>query len=335
MMEFDLVALRTFVTVCETGNLTAAGRLLGMTQAAISQRIKKLENEVRARLIDRDLRPIQLTPTGQLVYERARAILAEAGRLDADLLERSHLPLPELRLGVADSLGSTLVPPLVDAIKGDVAQLAIRVDSSANICKSLVQRELHAVISSDPLTGRGDLERYELYREPMVIVLRSREKAPGNSELATLEWLASHKPFIRYSPVSPLARQIEVYLSRLALEPPRNLEFNTSEAILEMVLHGLGWAITTPLCLVQTRIDFREISVLRLPSSDMSRAVSLLARRGELGSLPRRLAATSRTIIDEMVVKKIGQALPWLVPAMSVSGRTETPVALQHNELLG
>lgn len=318
MIELDLFALRAFVAVCESRNLTEAARHLGITQAAVSQRIKRLEAQLKIRLIDRALRPVERTPAGQLLYERARAILADVNRIDVDLSERSDRPLPELRLGIADSLGSTLVPPLVDAIKDSVAQLAIRVDSSANICKSLVQRELHVVVSSDPLSERDDLERHELYREPMVLVLKGSEGADRRDALATLKSLARERPFIRYSPVSPLARQIETHLQRIGLEPPRNLEFNLSEAILEMVKQGLGWTITTPLCLLQARVDFRELTILKLPLGGMSRSLSLLARRHELGSLPRRLSATIRRIVQERVVRQIGKELPWLLPMVRV-----------------
>src|SRR5690606_21137662 len=120
-----------------------------------------------------------------------------------------------------------------------------------------------------------------------------------------------------YSPVSPLARQIETHLRRLGVEPPYNLEFNASEAVLEMVHHRLGWTITTPLCLLQGRADFSKIAISRLPLGGVSRSISLLARRHELGLLPRRLSAISCGIIDQTVVRRIGHALPWALPLVS------------------
>src|SRR5919199_819969 len=133
MTDVDLVGLRTFVIVCETRSLTKAARLLGMTQSAVSQRLKRLEDQSRFELIDRRLRPIGPTLAGQALLERARRILAEVDRLEFDLSRRADLPIPELRLGIADSLGSALVPPLVQRIRPSVRQLAIRVDASIDL----------------------------------------------------------------------------------------------------------------------------------------------------------------------------------------------------------
>jgi DNA-binding transcriptional LysR family regulator len=212
MNGIDFCTLRTFVAVCERRNLTEVARHFGTTQAAVSQRLKRLEIQMRVQLIDRELWLIEPTPAGQILLERARRILAEIDQVEVDLSEQNNLPLRELRLGIADSLGSTLVPPLVSAIRDSISRLAIRVDSSTDLCKLLLQRELHAVVSSDPLSQRDDLERHDLYHEPMVLVFHRKEKIDENSELSILQHLTRTRPFIRYSPVSPLAQQVETQL---------------------------------------------------------------------------------------------------------------------------
>jgi DNA-binding transcriptional LysR family regulator len=318
MSGIDISGLRTFVAVCEHRNLTDVARRFGTTQAAVSLRLKRLEVHLRVQLIDRELRPLKTTPAGQLFLERARRILAEVDQLEVDLSEQTEFPLRELRLGITDSLGWTLVPSFVSAIKDSASRLAIRVDSSVALGRLLLEREIHAVISSDPLAHRNDLERFELYREPMVLVYCRDEKVCGNDELALLGNLSRDRPFIRYSPISPLAQQIEMHLRRRDLDPPRNLEFNGSEGILEMVRHGLGWTITTPLCLLQGRVDFQQFVIRKLPFSGMNRSISLLARRNELGTLPRRLACISSTIIKHEVIERISELLPWIASLVSV-----------------
>jgi DNA-binding transcriptional LysR family regulator len=325
MSDVDFVSLRTFVAVCEFRNLSEVARHFGTTQAAVSLRLKRLETHMRVRLIDRALRPLEPTPAGQVLLERARRILAEVNQAEVDLSKQNNLPLRELRLGVADSLGAALVPPLVDAIKDSIQQLAVRVDSSAALCKLLLSRDLHAVVSSDPLAHREDLQRLDLYHEPMVLVFHGKEEITDDSQLSVLKQLANTRPFIRYSPISPLAQQIETHLLRLGLAPPHNLEFNTSEGIMEMVRHKLGWTITTPLCLLQGRGDFQQLSIRRLPFSGMSRTICLLARREELGSLPLELAKISRDIIGTHVVRRIERHLPWLAPMLGVP--SEKPVS--------
>lgn len=320
MSNIDLSALRTFVAISELRNMTEAARHLRTTQAAVSQRLKKLETQLRVRLIDRELRPIEPTSAGHMLLKSARRILAEIEQIEFALSERNDLPLRELRIGIADSLGATLVPPLVKEIRGSIDQLAIRVASSVDLCRLFLHRNLDAVISSDPLSQREDLERAELCFEPMVLVFNQAEKVDGDSELPMLKKLARERPFIRYSPVSPLAVQIETHLQRLHLAPLRNLELNASEGVLEMVRGGLGWTITTPMCLLQSGPDLRRLRVHKLPFANMGRSITLLARTHELGSFFERLTTISRSLIRRQIALRFGSELPWLIPMIKIQG---------------
>jgi DNA-binding transcriptional LysR family regulator len=239
-----------------------------------------------------------LTSAGQLLLQRARLILEDVKKLEYDLSGREELPVAELRLGIADSLGTTLVPSLVREVKSTVDRLSVRVDSSSDLCRLLIHRELHAIISSDPLSDRDDLERYEVFSEPLMLALSSSLGAPTQHVKETLTHLTHTTPFLRYAAGSALARQIESLLRRLSLMPPQDMEFNDSETIMEMVRQGLGWAITTPICLLQSRVPPDEITLIGLPYRDTTHTFYLLSRRGELGALSRRLAQMSTQIID-------------------------------------
>jgi DNA-binding transcriptional LysR family regulator len=319
MTELDFVGLRTFVAVCEKRSVTDAARHLGTTQSAVSQRLKKLEEKSKFKLIDRQVRPIGPTAAGQALLQRAQRILSEIDRLEFELSRRTELPIPELRLGIADSLGSALAPALVAAIRTSVRQLAIRVDGSVDLCRLLLDRDLHAIFSSDPLLDRDDLARHEIYREPMIVACPPDPLHEGEEGFARLERLVRSLPFIRYSPVSPLARQIETHLRRLGIVPGRDLEFNESETILEMVVHGLGWTITTPLCLLQSRVSFDSVAISCLPPGGVTRTFSFICRRNELGSLPASLIETSSNILESRVVQRVSAELPWLAGALSVA----------------
>src|SRR5262249_50504440 len=81
----ELPHLSTFVRVAEEGGFTAAASDLGLTQAAVSQRIAALERELRVSLFDRRAGRIFLTEAGQRLYEYARRILDLHERARSDL----------------------------------------------------------------------------------------------------------------------------------------------------------------------------------------------------------------------------------------------------------
>jgi DNA-binding transcriptional LysR family regulator len=65
-----------------------------------------------------------------------------------------------------------------------------------------------------------------------------------------------------------------------------------------MVAAGIGWALITPLCLLQARADAGAVAVSPLPGPPLARELTLVARKGEYGVLPRRIAALVADILD-------------------------------------
>jgi DNA-binding transcriptional LysR family regulator len=73
--DLDSSLLRTFVTVAETGAVGAAASRLARTQAAVSMQLRRLEEDLGQRLLDRSPRGVQLTEAGHLLLPYAHAIL--------------------------------------------------------------------------------------------------------------------------------------------------------------------------------------------------------------------------------------------------------------------
>lgn len=73
--QIDLVALATFIAVAEAGTFTAAAERLGVTQAAVSLQIGRLEDNVGARLFERGARGASLLDAGRTLMPFARAML--------------------------------------------------------------------------------------------------------------------------------------------------------------------------------------------------------------------------------------------------------------------
>ena len=98
--DLDLDLLRGFVTVAERGGFTAAGVALGLTQSAISLKVKRLEDILGKRVLDRGGRGVSLTREGETLLAYARRILA----LNDEAVRRMVAPpvAGRLRLGVAD-----------------------------------------------------------------------------------------------------------------------------------------------------------------------------------------------------------------------------------------
>ncbi|MGG5810640.1 LysR family transcriptional regulator [Falsiroseomonas sp. CW058] len=98
--DLDLDLLRCFVMVAEQGGFTAAGQALGLTQSAVSLKVKRLEDIVRRPVFRRTSRSVALTADGETLLAYARRLLA----LNDEAVRRLVAPpvAGRLRLGVAD-----------------------------------------------------------------------------------------------------------------------------------------------------------------------------------------------------------------------------------------
>lgn len=85
----DLVLLRTFVSVVDTGNFTRAGEHLHLTQSTVSQQVIRLEQNLGCRLLDRSQRQVLPTEEGERLLGYARRLL----RLSDEASEASARPM--------------------------------------------------------------------------------------------------------------------------------------------------------------------------------------------------------------------------------------------------
>lgn len=109
--DIDTTLLRAFVVVAETGGMTSAGRILNLTQAAVSQQIKRLEELFGTELFDRSKRQIALSAGGERLLSYAQRIIS----LNDEIYGLMTSPEfeGEVRLGVPHDLLGTFVPPIL------------------------------------------------------------------------------------------------------------------------------------------------------------------------------------------------------------------------------
>ena len=99
----DMQALRVFVATAQDCNMSKAAERLGISQSAVSQSVRLLEESFGAPLLNRSARPLTLTPAGVALFNRGRVLLEEALNLRGAVIEASQGIKPSLRIGLVDS----------------------------------------------------------------------------------------------------------------------------------------------------------------------------------------------------------------------------------------
>lgn len=319
-LAFDLKSLTTFIEVAESGSMTIAADRLGMTQSGVTRTVARLEQELGTPLIDRRARPFKPTAAGRDLVARARDLLVQAEHLQSSVRRTGADLMPNVRLGLIDSFTVTAGPGLIRELRGYAKNVTVWSGISPNLRQDLVRRRLDFMIATDPMTGFADLYDQRIMREPFMLIMPKAMAA--SIQKPDLEDLAQNHPFVRYSVRSMIGARIERHLIDQGIDIPQRLEFDGSEAVFAMVAAGLGWAITTPLCLIHSYGYTEGLVVLPLPGRGFDRSLYLVGhkddRRGEMSELASRLAKASVSIAQELVETKIRPIAPWAAEAIRI-----------------
>ncbi|MBQ6585904.1 MAG: LysR family transcriptional regulator [Coriobacteriales bacterium] len=111
---------RAFVAIVDSGSITAAARKLYLSQPALSQRLKQIEEQLGCQLIDRSGKPLQLTQAGQIYYEWARRTLDDAERMERDINAVSNSSVRRLMVGTSFSRSSSILPDIIERFEREV-----------------------------------------------------------------------------------------------------------------------------------------------------------------------------------------------------------------------
>lgn len=297
--------LGSWVALVESGSVSAAAQRLGISQAGVSQHVRQLEDGFGTSLLDRSTRPARPTASGQRLYEQARDLLTRAGQM-ADavrLLSRNKRSL--LRLGCVDSFAATIGPAMVRGLAGWVQRLRLMSGINPELADKFSQHQLDVLVTTDdPRPVAGQL-CVALFSEQFLLALPPRLQVPP---LASLAQLHGMRPFMNYSTRSKMGALVDAYLGRHAPGVERVFEFDATDPLLSLVSEDLGIALTTPLCLWQSRFHAQGVQLMPLsalrsqgkPCPPLSRTFWLVFRTDELGPLANDIAAMVRVAARDL-----------------------------------
>ncbi|RWD88817.1 MAG: LysR family transcriptional regulator [Mesorhizobium sp.] len=109
--DIDTTLIRTFVTTSDKASMTAAANALNLTQGAVSQQIKRLEEVLGQSLFERDRRGLRLTRSGERLLDRAKRLLQLNDEIIAEMGGKAVAG--RVRIGVPYDLVSTLLQPVL------------------------------------------------------------------------------------------------------------------------------------------------------------------------------------------------------------------------------
>ncbi|HEP9022027.1 TPA: LysR family transcriptional regulator [Pseudomonas aeruginosa] len=278
----ELRHLRYFIAVAEELHFGRAAERLGISQPPLSQQIQALEEEIGARLFERTNRRVELTDAGRLFLDESRQVLAQVDKAVL-LARRAHLgELGELKIGFTSSAPFTsTIPSSIHAFRKaypDV-HLDLLEMSSRQVLKALLEESLQVGVIR-PLALPDAVHWVELFREPLVAVLRADHPLAAGSEDGLAIAALAEEPFVFFprSYGTGLYDQVIALTRQAGFSPRIAQEASEAMTIIGLVSAGLGVSIL-PASFRRTRVD--GVVYRTLSDPEATTAVWLVRRQNE------------------------------------------------------
>jgi DNA-binding transcriptional LysR family regulator len=241
----DLAALRTFLTVAELASFSRAAEVLHLAQPAVSQQIKRLERDLGAPVLRRSTRRVQLTDVGETLVPRARTILAEVERAQAEVRLREAGLAGRVAVGFVGTATYELLPRVARSVRWRLPDVELELygeQLSPALVEGLLSRRLDIAVLRDPAPDPS-LDVRLLRSERLVAVLPADHPAAADDTvaLATLRGSAfvthpSGHRSVMYDAVMQACR-------RAGFVPAEVVEVRETATLVAFVAAGMGVAL--------------------------------------------------------------------------------------------
>jgi DNA-binding transcriptional LysR family regulator len=230
--------LRTLIAVAREGTFAAAAQKIGLTQAAVSAQMQRLEAELGFALFDREGRAARLNVMGQQILAQAQELIRLYENLSTSAA--GAIATGRVTLGAIASVQRALLPEALAEFHRRCAGCRTRVipGLSMELVNLVDAGEIDmAMIIRPPFALQSDLRWTTLAREPFRLVVPRQTKGD--------DWqaLLATQPFIRYDRASFGGRQVDRFLRRMHCTVQDVSELDELEAIVELVANGVGVAL--------------------------------------------------------------------------------------------
>lgn len=230
----DLLDYEIFVRVVNAGSLSAAGRELNSSPAMISKRLRRLEERLGARLLQRTTRRLTPTEVGQGFYERAVKVLAAVEETENFVSEGSGKAHGALRISAPTAFGRMHVAPRLKAFLDEHPDIQLDIELSDDYV-DLVADGFDVAIRIGMLADSSLVARRLAPNRRLLCA--TPEYLQKHGEPKTLADLDRHR-LITAGP--QISWQMEGPEGPVAYKPRSVLNTNSSEVVREAVVSGMG-----------------------------------------------------------------------------------------------
>lgn len=174
-MKTSLEEMLAFVSVVDSGSISAAAEQLQQTASGVSRALSRLEEKLAVTLLRRTTRRLELTEEGEVFLAQARRILASVEEAEEQMAVRRQVPAGRLRVNTASPFMLHVIVPLIGDFRTRYPQIELELNSDDRIIDLLERR-------TDVAIRIGTLPDSSLHARPLCHSRRRVLASPGYLE---------------------------------------------------------------------------------------------------------------------------------------------------------
>ena len=288
----DLAELRVFLTVAAERSFSRAASKLHRTQPAVSQAIRRLEDQVGERLFDRSSKDGTLTEAGRVLRDYAERLQRLAEEAQASVRELRDLQRGRVLIGSNEG-GVHMLLPLIERFRDKHSKILVDVRRvpARQVGVEVAQGSLDfGIVTFDPADKR--LNALPLGSDELVLLVYPGHPFAGRDTVPLAEF--ANETVIAHSDPSPardqVLRQAELRQAPINIQ----LALPSLEGIKRAVEQQMGVALLPRRCAL-AEIARGQLVAVKVPEVRLPRQVRLVYRKGELSHAAAAFLAAAKT----------------------------------------
>ncbi|QHS24384.1 LysR family transcriptional regulator [Virgibacillus sp. MSP4-1] len=263
----NLNQLKAFVKVVQVKSYQEAAETLGVSQPAITQRIKVLEDYFQTKLLTRSHEGFSLTPQGETFYQISQEILEKWSRLEYYYL--GNEPTGNLVIGASTIPSEYLLPSLLKQfrIKFPAVRFRMQVSGSAEIEKLLKNRSVDLIVTGQP-EHEEDIDSIPVFDDELKVITQPGEEVSKLeiNDLFRFDWILREA----HSNTRQAFEKALLKQNHTIEELHVVGEMGSTEAVIAAVEAGLGISVVSSLAANRAQ-KYGRVRAISIKDLDISR----------------------------------------------------------------
>ena len=275
----QLESLKMFCDVVDTGSFSRAAQLNHVTQSAVSQQIRALENRYEQKLLSRSARQVTPTPAGERLFRGCKEILARFGEVEQEIREQSAEVAGTTTVSTIYSVGLHELASVQKGLLKTHPKINLRLNYRRNdqVYDDVILGAAEIGIVAYP-QPRAGVDIHPFRDDKLAIVCAPNHPFATKNKVSLTA--LSGVPFIAFDREAPTRKALDRVFREKNLELNPIMEMDNVETIKRAVEMGLGVAIL-PLATAHGEIAQGTLVAKPLAEGPISRPIGLLIRKGK------------------------------------------------------